>query len=857
MIVEPMRWTHGVCMLAGLLLAGVGDAQILENDPAVLTAETVDSSMRRAVDYLYAIRNEQGIWDAPILPRILDEGKPVWDDIQDIFWGGRTALALNALAAAGQQKDPRFRRAADWLMRQKLWSVYAIGLRLELQYRLQDRGDYSRVLRADTSALLRAGVPTPRGVTWGYLSPPIVVHYTSPAGPVGSREDPDKRSPMPPGDYSNVNYAVLGLWAANILGQEVSGTLWRELEKQWVLGQHPNGGWAYFDRKYHHSELVGTARWDDMSGSMTAAGIASLHLVVDQYYTRSSAERGVHRHSPAYRSIVRGLEWLGENFRVDCNPGRTQPFCTTYYYYNLERVAEATGLRYFGLHDWFREIAPRILSHQRTSGAYRFMTPIPVVGPAWQRDDLVDTSFCLLFLAHGSGPMVFSKLAHRGNWDNYLNDISILTKYVGWQMECETNWQIVTIDSPPEQWCSARLLYISDHELLDFTDQERARLKRFVELGGLLVFHADIENRLGRVWRYQTGLFLSELWPGLEPTELDRDRDPLMTIHRELRVPPQQVWRFGPPWRTYAFLLNGQPARCWQGRRYATGKQAFSLGANLFHYAMNKTPETKWPSRLRNFAQPFLDEPLSGGPALRVGRLVHSEKPLHWDPEPLAWPRLARRWPDLTGRRMEIVPVTPQELAEANLSVLHMTGGETCSLNAEDQQALLTWLNNGGTMLADQAGGPRDAGRFDESFRRLIESMFGQDRLLAYFPLGQKAPEFEHRNVGGLPRKMSSPRLEVVRIADRPAVIYSQNDLTCALLDCPNPLVRGFTPEGAEAFLVWLLGDVLDEGLAPEPPEERHDPPEPAPPAEKPRVWVDILPPPGIRNAPTSQPIAP
>ena len=62
---------------------------------------------------------------------------------------------------------------------------------------------------------------------------------------------------------------------------------------------------------------------------------------------------------------------------------------------------------------------------------------------------------------------------------------------MGKQIERDLNWQIVNLKVPVEELHDAPILYIAGNQALDFTDDEQAKLRQFVEQGGMILGNAD------------------------------------------------------------------------------------------------------------------------------------------------------------------------------------------------------------------------------------------------------------------------------------------------------------------------------------------------------------------------------
>ncbi len=768
----------GLGLAFGLLVASVATAAAKPKPPPV-NEQTVTDAISRAAEWLFSAANKQGVWDDPDPPDF--KLAMQWKGDQPIMktqWPGVTALALNALAAAGRQSDPRFGKALRWLMEQQMIGTYGLGMRMELIRRLRDSQPYRPVLKADARMVLRGLRAGKECAMWQYTPPPGKCFYAF------------------TGDFSNTNYGVLGLWAASDERLETGPEVWRALERTYLTGQLDDGGWAYYHRVNVTPKSRATGHYS--SASMTTAGIASLYLVLDQLHVRSG-KLGAFRKTDAYQAIQRGLAWMAKHFSATTNPG--WPEFATYYFYNCERVASAAGIKYFGTHDWFREIAATLLRAQRANGSIPYKTSAGYGGVP------VDTAFALLFLARGSAPIIYNKLQHAGDWDNHIRELAALTDWLARQSERPANWQVVNLKVPAEDLTDSRILYIAGTKTLAFSAEEKAKLKRFVELGGLLVFHPD---RPSIAFQGSTMKLLGELWPKLELSAVDLKTHPIGRIYVPLRG-AAQLQQLAAPTRVLAFVLHGAPASVWERREHARRKHVYELGAALHYFANDRAPLKKMPTKLTRFAEIFRRELPAPTRAFTLGRIRYGDNPHRWDPEPLAMARFARALQADRKVRCRVRTLAPRELASAGVKVAHLTGVDAAPEVARDWDAIDAWLRAGGTLIVDRAGGPpadRGDGSFDSAFRKLLAERYGE-RSLAPLPLSgplldglEKVP---YRNVMGLRRKALRPRLECVRIAGRPAVTYSRYDLTCGLLGNPNPLVSGADATGAYEIFSRLL----------------------------------------------------
>ncbi|HEY8751002.1 MAG TPA: hypothetical protein VIM11_23660, partial [Tepidisphaeraceae bacterium] len=196
-----------------------------------------------------------------------------------------------------------------------------------------------------------------------------------------------------PWDNSNSQYGLLGVWAGAEVGVEVPENYWRAVEKHWLGCQLANGQWSY-----KRNDPLG-------SFAMTCGGVASL-LVTHDYLDRPSLPGQVGRDVYS-KGLNEGLAWLDR-----ANNGVNIPNSGTHYLgydlFGIERVGLASGDKYFGQHDWYRELSRGIVRSQFSNGA-------------WGHEDhgidtMVDTAYTLLFLSRGRHPILMTKLKFDRYW---------------------------------------------------------------------------------------------------------------------------------------------------------------------------------------------------------------------------------------------------------------------------------------------------------------------------------------------------------------------------------------------------------------------------------------------------------
>lgn len=711
--------------------------------------------------------------------------------------GGRNALAVYALLQCGQTlkderlnpRGPQMDRKINAMKRADLMvghpQVYALGLRataLALFNRSQDR----KTLRADVEALLRCHT---NGAYW-YPANPRAINRSAAANGAW--------------DNSNSQYGLLGVWSGAEAGVEVPSSYWALVEGHWESTQLANGQWSY----------AGERR---PTLTMTMAGIASLFVTHDWL----DAPRSGHRvgREPFSRPLQKALNWLeaGDN-AVAVEDVRSW---WGYAVYGIERVGLASGFKYFGRHDWYRQIAAHVVAEQSHDGSWR--------------SDAIETSFALLFLARGRHPILMNKLRFDGYWANRPRDAANLARFAARQLERELNWQVVPLRTPgpgpgdhvnrraigaaPRQhapgeaerwsdWMDSPILYLASHRAPRLFDSDYDNLRSFIEAGGLLFTHADGDEAAFNEWVRRD--LAPKLFPKYELRDLPNDHA-LYNLVYKIEDPTQRPKLRGVSNGARMLMVHSPVdiARAWQVRDQKTKRPLFQLGVNLFLYGAGKRD-------LRNrLESPYVSdpgEPLNG--MIGVARLEYAG---NWDPEPGAWRRFGRWFQRQTGTGVTVrhVAASSQALDPRAAPVAHLTGTARHDFSDADAAAVKRYVESGGVLLVDNCGG---AGTFDAGVQETLLAKAFPGAKLRPMPIADH-PLFHARGAGTGTDDLTKPRLRPDvgdRVGDasttflglaagRGRVVFTALDLTAGLLGTRTWGVAGYEPDYAQAFMKNLL----------------------------------------------------
>ncbi|HEX8914589.1 MAG TPA: DUF4159 domain-containing protein, partial [Humisphaera sp.] len=586
---------------------------------------------------------------------------------------------------------------------------------------------------------------------------------------VGAARLPDIGRPY---DNSNSQFGVMGVWAAAEAGIEVPLAYWETVGKHWRRDQSADGRWAY------------TRQQQGGTPSMTLAGVASAMVAHDNLHAAEFVNRFAT--VPFPREADLGIRWLDR----DGNGLNIGGGHHGYSLFSLERVGRATGLKYLGGRDWYREQSVVLLDRQQPDGT-------------WGNE--VDTSFAVLFLSRGRAPILANKLRFEGRWCNRPGDLASAARHVSRTSERQVGWQVVNLDRPGTDWLDAPVLYIAGNQAPLMGAADYAKVAAYVRAGGMVFLHADGGSRPFADWARQ--VFLPRVCPGETMVPLP----PTHGLYRSVaKLPPtirlEAAGAAGP--RVKVLLAPDDLAGAWQSRDDKGKPDQFNVMLNLWAYTTDPA------ARAGRAGVGLVPEPPPAEPPVArfpVARVRHAG---NWDPEPGAWERFGQlfRWD--TGAVVAPAPVAAPDLKPGAAPLAHLTGFGDTAFAPEEAAGMRAYVEGGGVLLVDACGG--DAAFAAAVEERLFPAAFPGMSLQpadpASPPLVRTQPVTDDLSkrplrpfaVGSADRR---PRPILVGRFGKGWVVYSPMDLTVGLLGTDVSGVYGTTPAHCTGVvknvLVW------------------------------------------------------
>jgi hypothetical protein len=681
-------------------------------------------------------------------------------------YGGLTAIATYALLASGESpQNEKLKRAIEFLKKTQMTGTYALGMRLQVWLFLPQTPEIRQLAKKDAAAL-RDMIHT-KGDEKGFYD-----YITAKAG----------------GSYSlsRSQYAVLGMWAAEQMGVEIDRGYWSLVEGAWIKHQSPEGAWQY---------KVGSEREYPYTVGITAVGVATLFITQDYLHADKAVGCNGNVNNQA---IDRGMNWIAQHFdrvATDKQFDREYPYAILY---AIERIGVASGHKYIAGEDWYRKGAEFLVAEQRKDGSWfggaRFIGTLP------------DTCFALLFLSRGRAPVAMNKLDWstdgKGAWNQRPRDVANLARWIGHWLERDVNWQVVNLSIDPAELHDAPILYISGSRELTLSEAQAAKIRQYIEQGGMVVAHADCGaagfvnsvKKLASTWFPQYEMRpLPETHPIYTNQQFRRDK---------MRQKPTLVGVSNGARELLVLIDRGDPGRAWQKAEFQSREEQFQIGANLVQYAVDK-------QNLRYKGVSHIvrrDGKIKPSKTIRVARLKYAG---NWNPEPGGWRRLADVMHN-AGTMLEVAEVDLAAGPIAGERIAHLTGTGKLSLDETSKTNLAQFIRQGGTLIVDACGGDTE---FAASAEVELAALLGGK----FEPL---PPGHAAWGEGGLPparwREFAmkngasgdAPQLRGLVVDGRVACVLSPYDLSVGLVGQPVDGIIGYTPDTATALMSKILSSI-------------------------------------------------
>jgi hypothetical protein len=348
---------------------------------------------------------------------------------------------------------------------------------------------------------------------------------------------------------------------------------------------------------------------------------------------------------------------------------------------------------------------------------------------------------------------------------------------------------------------------MSGSEEPNLSTQDIDKLRLFVEQGGLILGNADCGSKAFANGFKKLG---NKMFPHYEFRPLPKNH------------PIFDEQYHGAKWKIHMpveGLTNGvrelmllipqsDLGKAWQSDSIKQREEAFQLGGNIFLYATGK-------ENLLHKGTTYIVLPKSGD-APRTIKVAQLQVGDNWNPEPGALPRLAAI---MHNDRLVDLKITPVKLGSGELAgntVALLTGTTPLALTEDQRKELKDYVDKGGTLIVDAAGG---SNLFADSAEIALKQIFGAAAtkgLASPLPPSHalftdvkwKIDEIKYRTFARTTMigNARDPRLRAIECADgRLGVFYSREDLTAGLVGQQVDGIVGYAPDTAVQIMANLI----------------------------------------------------
>jgi hypothetical protein len=566
-------------------------------------------------------------------------------------------------------------------------------------------------------------------------------------------------------DNSNSQYGMLGVWAATQTGMYASADYWKSIAQHWLSVQNDDGGWGY---------TLGSGS----TMTMTCAGITSLCVASEQGVL--IAAKGAGDADPHLTlALQKAANWLGDDDRL-LNRGDFPGYAL----YGMERAALASGFKWFGKHNWYREFAATEIEQQAKDGSWNGRA-----GP------MVETAFRLLFLSRGRQPLLMNKLRFSGHWNNRPRDASKLMEFATAEIEQPFAWGVADLDRDWADWIDSPVLFITTDTPPVLSDDDYTKLRAFTDAGGLIFLHNEWNSP-------EMNTFAADLakriFPDFPLAALPENHPVYSTVFPLKTRPVLQGVSNGE--RLMMIYSPTDITKTWISRRSKQTNAESQLGLNIAVYASGLD------GFRRRLNTPYIPQPifkpLGEVPVLRV------MYPGQWDPEPGAWLRFGRWFQNQTSIGLTVKSTAIGELKIADAPVAVLTGNTSVHFDQLDLRNLHDFVAGGGVLLIDSTGGSAEFARsirdqlLPRAFPEALATAVGPDDPILAGTGDCMDPLLKPRlrRFASDLLKENSPELDSLSVG-KGTVIISDLDLTTGLLDTGTWGINGYTPSYCQSLV--------------------------------------------------------
>jgi len=360
---------------------------------------------------------------------------------------------------------------------------------------------------------------------------------------------------------------------------------------------------------------------------------------------------------------------------------------------------------------------------------------------------------------------------------------------------------------PIHDWHDAPILVITGSEAPEFSDADISKMRNYVQQGGTIL--SVTESTFGGS-KFSEGIktVYEKMLPDYKLTMLPTTH-PLYTrdVYYDVPANSLKLQAVSNGVRPLVIHTDQDMVARWQSGVSTTsdGAAHFRGATNIARYVAGQL----YNLRHRGVSHWPRDRGGQTKKTIRISRLKYTG---NWNPEPMADKALQIKMKNRAGIKLEIggaIAIT--DLPSAGVKLAIMTGTDAVVFSEAEKSAMKSFVEGGGSILIDVAGGSgrlSGAKPFGRSIRDTLKELFpGRRRRTKLRQLAFTSPLYSIegatiKSVGFQQHTQlliddRTPQVYSVIVGGRPAVMYSEMDLTAGLVGYPSLAVDGYTPDSS------------------------------------------------------------
>lgn len=786
-------------MLLALLVMGTGVAVHAGVNPASLDPASIEAAIERMRRTLLQRQDAAtGSWET--------RGAADGD-----HYGHTTALVTHALLRSGVPcYTPSIERAVDFLRDLEGGDAYTLYPRVLVWAGLPEsfRGDLERDVKRlqrveDQGLFFHDNRPTERA------------------------------------DHQSTYFGGIALAAAAQRDHPISARYWRDLADHLLKAQYRGGGWGPTDERRGNADPRSTAE------ALTLLYLCRFHLRSTPSVTErltaaiGRGERSLQRSDPlngafavpevsggaSTRSPV-GVSGMPRSRPLLTGSNRTHSFESPMHnLVVLERLSSASGLWTLQGEPWFQRVIIGVMQLEGGTGSIR--------------GNLIDTALGLqlLIAARTTAWANLLTVVDGADYPSAFTSFSVLTDRLSELREHSLVGHRVNIDDPLAAWLGAPIAVLAHDRSIELSLEQVDRLRRYLNLGGLLVAVPHTPGRSGSAGaKSDRRGFVSSIERLGQQLYPDAVFETIGEDHSLL-----EFARYGESGGLRALRVGSRPRVFLASSDLLTLPNSAATNSELrpdrFWFAAFalSTDGGRVQSRATSSIAPRRDRPTLD--RLTVWRARHEGT---WDPEPMAWTVTANRWFNTHGVELQVREIGLDQLTSLESGLVHLAGVDAVTLRPEALQALINYAERptqespasdpgaagtNRTILIETVGGQ---GSFAASLRRQIEAHVGRRakrlnpddalrhpldanpiHLRRYAVTRGYSSRTPHDGLRLLELRFGAPESSVIASGAGGGgggrILFSDEDLSTAALGCRWWPIVGYTQETSRAILDTLI----------------------------------------------------